>query len=103
MGELLQAVEVALEDAELQLSQFSSNNSAIDIKEQTRAMVDAGARVQAELIVEQSGLQSLRQIYGDGNVRVRESEARIASLQAQLDKMTGSPGPDVSSSATTNP
>jgi uncharacterized protein involved in exopolysaccharide biosynthesis len=99
----LHSVQADLEDAELKLSQFSSNNNAIDIKEQTRAMVDAGARVQAELIVEQSGLQSLRQIYGDGNVRVRESETRIASLQAQLDKMTGSPGPDASSSVTTNP
>jgi len=91
----LHAVETNLEDAETKLSQFSSNNNAIDIKEQTRAMVDAGARVQAELIVEQSGLQSLRQIYGDGNARVRESEARIASLKAQLVKMTGGvPTPD---------
>jgi uncharacterized protein involved in exopolysaccharide biosynthesis len=86
----LSAVRTSLEDAELRLSQFSSKNSAIDIKEQTRAMVDAGARVQAELFVEQSGLQSLRQIYGDGNVRVRQTEARIASLQGQLAKMTGS-------------
>lgn len=86
----LHSVQADLEDAEQKLGQFSSNNNAIDIKEQTRAMVDAGARVQAELIVEQSGLQSLRQIYGDGNVRVRESEARIATLQAQLDKMAGS-------------
>ncbi len=89
----LHQVKASLEDAEMKLSQFSSNTSAIDIKEQTRAMVDAGARVQAELMVEQSGLQSLRQIYGDGNVRVRESEARIASLQAQLAKMTGSSAP----------
>jgi len=85
----LRAVQADLEDAELKLSKFSSTNGAIDIKEQTRAMVDAGARVQAELIVEQSGLQSLKQIYGDGNVRIRESEARIASLQAQLARMTG--------------
>jgi uncharacterized protein involved in exopolysaccharide biosynthesis len=77
----------------LELSEFSSKNSTIDIREQTRAMVDAGARVQAELLVEQSGLQSLRQIYGDGNVRVRETEARIASLQHDLDKMTGSSAP----------
>jgi uncharacterized protein involved in exopolysaccharide biosynthesis len=89
----LNAVRASLEDAELQLSQFSSKNSAVDIKEQTRAMVDAGARVQAELLVEQSGLQSLRQIYGDGNVRVRETEARIASLQGELAKMTGSSAP----------
>jgi uncharacterized protein involved in exopolysaccharide biosynthesis len=89
----LHEVQANLEDAEMQLSQFSSKSSAIDIKEQTRAMVDAGARVQAELLVEQSGLQSLRQIYGDGNVRVRETEARIASLKGELTKMTGSSSP----------
>lgn len=99
IGQRLHSVQSDLEDAEQKLSQFSSNNNAIDIKEQVHAMVDAGARVQAELIVEQSGLQSLRQIYGDGNVRVRESEARIASLQAQLNKMAGTPGPNASPAA----
>lgn len=89
----LHSVQADLEDAEMKLSQFSSNNTAIDIKEQTHAMVDAGAQVQAELIVEQSGLESLRQIYGDDNLRVRESEARIASLQSQLVRMTGSSNP----------
>jgi len=64
----LHRVQADLERAQLELSEFSSKNSTIDIKEQTRAMVDTGARVQAELLVEQSGLQSLRQIYGDGNV-----------------------------------
>jgi len=89
----LHSVQADLERAQLELSEFSSKNSTIDIREQTRAMVDAGARVQGELLVEQSGLQSLRQIYGDGNVRVRETEARIASLQHDLDKMTGSSAP----------
>jgi capsule polysaccharide export protein KpsE/RkpR len=90
----LHAVEQSLEQAEIDLSRFSSSNSAVDIKEQTRAMVDAGARVQAELLVEQSSLQSLRQVYGDGNIRVREAQARIASLQSQLVKMTGSSEPE---------
>jgi uncharacterized protein involved in exopolysaccharide biosynthesis len=89
----LQAVQANLEHAQLELSEFSSKNSTIDIREQTRAMVDAGARVQGELLVEQSGLQSLRQIYGDGNVRVRETEARISALQQDLNKMTGSSAP----------
>lgn len=89
----LHSVQADLEHAQLELSEFSSKNSTIDIKEQTRAMVDAGARVQGELLVEQSGLQSLRQIYGDGNVRVRETEARIASLQHDLEKLTGSSAP----------
>ena len=89
----LQSVQNDLEQAQLQLSEFSSRNNTVDIREQTRAMVDAGARVQAELLVEQSGLQSLRQIYGDGNVRVRETQARIASLQGDLQKMAGTSVP----------
>jgi len=104
----LHSVGADLEQAQLALSEFSSKNSTIDIKEQTRGLVDAGARVQAELLVEQSGLQSLRQIYGDGNMRVKETEARIASLQHDLKDMTGSSAPlaaDDSSAdhATANP
>jgi capsule polysaccharide export protein KpsE/RkpR len=89
----LHSVTADLERAQLDLSEFSSRNSTIDIKEQTHAMVDAGARVQGELLVAQSGLESLRQIYGDGNVRVHETEARIASLQRELEKLTGSSAP----------
>lgn len=89
----LHTVQANLEKTQVELSEFSSKNSTIDIKEQTRAMVDAGARVQAELMIEQSGLESLRQIYGDGNVRVRETEARIASLKGELVRMTGSSAP----------
>jgi uncharacterized protein involved in exopolysaccharide biosynthesis len=85
----LHKVEGDLEQAQLQLSEFSSNRNTIDIKEQTHAMVDAGARLQAEMLVAQSGLQSLRQLYGDSNVRVRQTEARIASLNGELNKMTG--------------
>jgi capsule polysaccharide export protein KpsE/RkpR len=89
----LHTVAADLEQAQLALSEFSSKNSTVDIKEQTRGLVDAGARVQGELLVEQSGLQSLRQIYGDANVRVRETEARIASLQRDLKNMAGSSAP----------
>ena len=89
----LHSVTTDLERAQIALSEFSSKNSTVDIKEQTHAMVDAGARVEGELLLQQSGLQSLRQIYGDGNVRVRETEARIATLQHELQNMTGSSAP----------
>jgi uncharacterized protein involved in exopolysaccharide biosynthesis len=89
----LHGVQADLERAQLDLSEFSSKNSTINLTEQTRAMVDAGARVQAQLLLEQSGLESLRQIYGDGNVRVRETEARIASLQRDLNNLAGSSAP----------
>jgi len=94
----LHAVQDELENAELQLSRFSSKSSAFDLREQTRAMVDAGARLQAELLVEQSSLQSLRQIYGDSNVRVHQAQARIATLQQELGKLKGTPGAPSTSS-----
>ena len=89
----LQTVSADLEQAQIKLSEFSSRNSTVDIKEQTRAMVDAAARVQAQVLIEQSGLDSLRQIYGDDNIRVRASEARIATLQRELGRLSGSSAP----------
>ncbi len=79
-----------LNDAEEQLSHFSSSTSTIDIREQTRATVDAGAKLQAEMIFGESELGSLRQIYGDYNVRVKAARERINVLQRELGKMGGS-------------
>jgi capsule polysaccharide export protein KpsE/RkpR len=86
----LVSVSRELEEAQQDLSVFSSKNTTIDVKEQTRAMVDAGARLQAQLIVGQSELDSLEQIYGNENVRVRAGRARVALLQRELEKMSGS-------------
>src|SRR6202012_5735157 len=90
----LVSVHAELQDAEKALSQFSSTNVTLDIKEQTHAMVDAAARLQGELIVGQSELDSLQQIYGDGNVRVRAARARIGVLKSELAKMSGSASSD---------
>jgi len=101
--ERLHGVKDDLEKAQQRLSDFSSTHATIDIKEQTRAMVDAASRLQAQSIVEQSMLDSLRQVYGDENVRVRSAQARIGVLQAEIAKMGGSskvlPSEDGSSGA----
>jgi uncharacterized protein involved in exopolysaccharide biosynthesis len=89
----LKGVEADLERAQQELSVFSSTHTTLDIKEQTRAMVDAGAKLQAELIVGQSELDSLRQIYGSSNIRVRAAQARVSDLQHELEKMSGSSAP----------
>ena len=86
----LRAVEADLEQAQVELSDFSSKNGTIDIREQTRAVVEAGAKLQGELLVQQAELQSLRQIYGDGNVRVHEAEAGIGILSNELKRLSGS-------------
>ena len=90
----LNTVQAELQRAQLELSEFSSKNTTIDIREQTRATVDAGAKLEGQLIVGQSELDSLRQIYGNQNVRVRAAEARNANLQRELQRANGQSDPD---------
>ena len=85
----LQSVSQDLESAEKNFSQFASKNAAIDVKEQGRAMVEAAATLQGQLIAAESELQGLKQIYNDNNVRVRSMKARVDELKHQLDKMGG--------------
>jgi capsule polysaccharide export protein KpsE/RkpR len=96
----LNTVQAELQRAQLELSDFSSKNTTIDIKEQTRATVDAGAKLEGQLIAGESELDSLRQIYGDQNVRVRAAGARIAILQRELQRANGQSSTD--SDATDN-
>ena len=89
----LTQVNQDLETAENQFSKFASKNAALDIQEQTRAMVDAAAVLQGQLIAAQSELQSLEQIYTPNNVRVRSLQAQVKELQKQLLQMGGSDSP----------
>jgi capsule polysaccharide export protein KpsE/RkpR len=82
----LKDVNRDLQQAQAEMSEFSTKNTAIDIKEQTRAMVDAGARLQGQLVASESELDSLQQIYGAENVRVRAAEARVNALKRELNR-----------------
>src|SRR5271165_251882 len=83
----LSQVNQDLENAEKQFSQFASKNSAIDIKEQGKEMLEIAGTLQGQLMLAQSELEGLRQIYSDSNFRVRALRARITELQSQLGKL----------------
>lgn len=85
----LATVKADLEDAEKQFSAFASKNTALDIKEQTRAMVESAAVLQGQMMAAQSELQSLAQIYTSNNVRVRALQARVDELKRQLQQLGG--------------
>jgi capsule polysaccharide export protein KpsE/RkpR len=85
----LESVNRDLATAEREFSQFASKNSAIDVKEQGRAMLGAAAVLQGNLIAAQSEYEGLRQIYSDSNVRVRSVRARIEELRRQLETIAG--------------
>lgn len=83
-----------LHEAERQLSEFSSKNTTLDVKEQTKAMVSAGAELQANIIAAKSELEGLQQTYNKNNVRVRTLKARIIELEGELSKLSGSAAAD---------
>lgn len=90
LEERLRVVKQELDRAAKDFSEFSSQNAAIDIKEQGRAMVAAAATLQGQVIALQSELRGLEQIYTPNNVRVRAVRARLSELEQQLQKLGGS-------------
>lgn len=89
LEERLAKVKSDLDAAARNFSSFASKNTAIDIPAQGKAMVEAAATLQGQLIAAQAQLSSLQQIYSDGNVRVRAAEARVNELQKKLNEIGG--------------
>jgi capsule polysaccharide export protein KpsE/RkpR len=89
LEERLRGVKTDLDEASKEFSQFASKNAAIDITAQGKAMVEAAARLQGQLISAESELHGLEAIYTDRDIRVRSLRARIAELRAQLQKLGG--------------
>ena len=82
-------VQKDLEGAEKDFSRFASQNTALDVKEQGRAMIVAAADLEGQLIAAETQLQGLQQIYAPENVRIRSLQARIDEYRRQLQKMGG--------------
>jgi uncharacterized protein involved in exopolysaccharide biosynthesis len=89
LEERIAQVKQDLESAEKSFSEFASKNTAIDIQAQGKAMIEAGATLEGQMIAAETELQSLRQMYSDGNVRVRATQARVDELRRQLEKLSG--------------
>lgn len=88
----LKQVNAGLEIAERNFGDFASKNAAIDIPEEGKAMLEAGAELEGQLIAAQTELQGLRQIYADDNVKVRSMQARVEELQRQIRNLGGTSG-----------
>lgn len=98
LNQRLKQVNANLENSEKQFSQFASQKGAIDVPEQGKAMVEAAATLQGQLIAAESELDGYRQIYTNQNVRVRSLQARVDKLRSSLEKIAGK-GTDENSSA----
>lgn len=85
----LHVVNRELEAAEKELSQFASGNMLIDAPVESKAMIDAAATLQGQLIGELSLYQELRSIYTDNDIRLRAARASVDEMRLQLTEMNG--------------
>lgn len=92
LEERLHAVKQDLDASAAKFSDFASKNTAIDIPAQGKAMVEAAATLQGQLIAAESELHGLEAIYTDQNVRVKALRARVSELRTQLGKLGGEAG-----------
>lgn len=93
LEERLQKVKADLDTAAKNFSDFASKNTAIDIPAQGKAMVEAAATLQGQLIAARAELSGLQQVYTDNNIRVRAAEARVKELQEKLNEIGGTGTP----------
>lgn len=82
-------VKAHLDASAKDFSVFASKNTAIDIPQQAKAMVEAAADLQAQLIAAQSMLRGLQQLYTNSNPRVQQVQGQVAELERQLNKLGG--------------
>ncbi len=85
----LTAVNLEVQEANKNLSEFSSRNATLDPKDQGKAMLDSAAFLEGQLIAAKSELSGLQQIYTGQNVRVRSLQAHISELEEQLNDFGG--------------
>jgi len=85
----LQQIQQQSETDAKEFALFASQNAAVDIPDQARSMVAAGAQLQSQLIVAQAELKGLEQIYSDNNARVRAARARVDELENQVNRFGG--------------
>jgi hypothetical protein len=89
LEERLAQVKQDLEAAEKRFSEYASKNTAIDIQAQGKAMIEAAATLEGQLIAARTELESMKQVYTGDNVRVRATQARVDELQRELQRLGG--------------
>ncbi|HXZ40407.1 MAG TPA: Wzz/FepE/Etk N-terminal domain-containing protein [Terriglobales bacterium] len=92
LEERLRVAKQELDAASKDLAEYSSKNATLDVEDEGKAIVEAAATLEGELIAAQSEVKGLEQIYTSNNVRVKSLHARIAELQRKLNEVGGTKG-----------
>jgi capsule polysaccharide export protein KpsE/RkpR len=86
----LATIKKDLDQSSKDLGRFSSNSAVVQPIDQAKLMMEAEMKLQSELAAADAELASLRQTYSEDNVRIRALEAKVAELQRQSERISGS-------------
>lgn len=89
LEERLKVIKKELDESAARLGQFSSKNKTVDISQEGRAMVEALATLQGQLVLAEAELDGLKKVYSGDNIRVTAAEARVAELRRNVQMQSG--------------
>jgi uncharacterized protein involved in exopolysaccharide biosynthesis len=85
----LHIAHVALADAEAAMSSFQESTGAVKFEEQSKAVLEGIARLQARVVAKEIELKVMKTYATTQNRDVRRVEEELKGLQEQLQKMEG--------------
>lgn len=83
----LKETEKNLQEAQDSLKAFQLTNKALDLDEQTKALVSSAATVKAQLVADQIQLATLKRELSETHPEVQKLEGKIASTEGELKKL----------------
>ena len=89
LEERLAQVKQNLESAENSFSDFATKNTALDIPNQGKTLIEGMAALEGQLVAAEAELQEFKQIYADGSVQVKAIQAKVDKLSGELEKTLG--------------
>jgi len=85
--EQLKQAKAQLDDAVSELARFASNNTVIEPDDQEKAMMEAAAALQSQLVAAQAQLRSVQQVYTDNNRVVAMARGTVDEVNKELQKL----------------
>jgi uncharacterized protein involved in exopolysaccharide biosynthesis len=81
-----------LSNAEESLKQTELTTGMVQLDSQARAMIDAAARLRAEVVAKEVQVESMRSYAGDENPALIAAQGELANLRQQFAQLVGSNG-----------
>ena len=88
LEEQLRIIKKDLRNCEDSLTQFQVINRIVDVEQQAKATIDAGAMVEAKLLATELELNIAKKTFTPDNQKIKEMETNLAEMKKQRESLT---------------